>query len=207
MILKNQLVMKLREWKTIVNEKVEKLSESIIDFTYDNVGLFIVYASIISSLFTNSLLESAIGGSIVYLVYIVKNYIQHRIRKERLESIDIERLGKTIDNKNVVLKKSISDILNDYIEDCFDRDVLFFAPVQRDDYIDHEVEKQMLNSLLDSAISNMSEDIRILISTYYGEDSFNKILGRKCMGIITIFVAQHNKNIYQKKDNTVKVEI
>lgn len=202
------VIMKIREWKTILNEKIEKLSEKIIDFVFNNVEKAIIYGAIILGiLFANNILEPIIGGAIIYLSYWIKEYIVHKIEKEKIDSIDIERMGKTIDNKNVIIKKNISDILNDYIEDCFDRDVLFFSPVQNDDYINREMENKMLELLLDSAVSNMSSDVRLIMSKYYGEDSFNKILGRKCMGIITIFTAQHNKHIYQQKGNKNVVEL
>ena len=114
--------------------------------------------------------------------------------KEILKMIDIERIGFT-QEKNNEKKKSITDIIGEYVEDCFNRDVLFFRPYEKTQYISQDEEKLLLQELLDSAASNISPHVKEILGWYVNEDSVDKIIGRKCLQTITLFVADHNKHI------------
>lgn len=102
--------------------------------------------------------------------------------------IDIFKFGKG-DN-------SISKILDDYIDDCFTRDVLFFR-VNNIDYIPEKEEKKILNTLLDSVAANMSPYLKRKFDYYYGDGRTDIILARKCLIVVSMYVANNNKNIYK----------
>lgn len=208
MLIKDTVKEKLGNCCSILINKIQEGYRFIIDYSKTSLGMLVIIVSLILGfIFNTSLIELVLSGSIIYLTIILGKFINNKITKNTIDMIDIERFGRTIDSTAILKKKSILDILNDYIEDCFDRDVLFFAPIQRNDYITSELENKLLEQLLDSAISNMSTEIRTIMFTYFGEDNFNIIMGRKCMQIVTIFTAQHNKNIYKTTNDKSTVEL
>lgn len=113
---------------------------------------------------------------------------------EKMNGIDVEKIGLTTDQPSK--KRSITDLIGEYVEDCFNRDVLFFHPLKDEDFVDSTTERQMLEELLDSAASNMSTLMVKKLGLYVGEDNVMKIVGRKCLTTITLFVASHNHRIY-----------
>jgi len=153
----------------------------------------------------NDLLTIAISGSIIYLTISIRQYVRNKIEQETLNNIDLDRWGDYTEGSN---KKTIMDIIGEYVESCFDRDVLFFNVINHDDYIDTETERQLLNELLDSALVNMSDQIRSKLALYTGSENLTRLIARRCMMTITIYVANHNKNIYQRiSEDNRKVEI
>jgi hypothetical protein len=140
-------------------------------------------------------METAVAGGILYLMVLAKRYVDHRIHKEIIDSIDIDRLMLPNDNP-LRAQHSVSDIVGNYVEDCFDRDVLFFNVIKDDDYVDEPTEKRLLNELIDSVSANMSIPLREKLAMYYGEGSLDKVIGRKCLATVSLFVAKHNHKIY-----------
>ena len=139
-------------------------------------------------------METAVAGGILYSMVLAKKYIDHRIAKERLDTIEIDRLMLPDDNP-LRTQKSVSDIIGNYVEDCFDRDVLFFNVLKDDDYVDSPTEKRLLNELIESVSSNMSKELRDKLSLYYGS-SLDKVIGRKCLATVSLYVAKHNHRLY-----------
>ena len=139
-------------------------------------------------------METAVAGGILYSMVLAKKYIDHRIVKERLDTIEIDRLMLPDDNP-LRTQKSVSDIIGNYVEDCFDRDVLFFNVLKDDDYVDSPTEKRLLNELIESVSSNMSRELRDKLSLYYG-NSLDKVIGRKCLATVSLYVAKHNHRLY-----------
>ena len=183
--------------KNKVNDILDSLREMVLEYP----GVVIICTMMIIFPF-NDLITISVSGFVIYMAVLAKQYIKHRIEKETLESLELDRFGSSTENK-----KSVIDIINEYIENCFDRDVLFFNIIDKDDYIDTETERRLLNELLDSALLNMSEDMRIKLSRYVSDEGLTRIIGRRCMMVVTIFVANHNKNIYQQRDENKRIEI
>lgn len=178
-----------------IKNSILSLKEKIEEFP----GWAILISMICFYLYNGELNSVILLGVMIYASVLSNRYIRHRIEKETLDSLDLDRIS----NEN---KSSILDIISKYVENCFDRDVLFYAVINNDDYIDNETERRLLDELLDSALINMSDEMRLKLSKYVGSENLIRILGRTCMTIVTIFVANHNKNIYQKIENK-KVEI
>ena len=95
-------------------------------------------------------------------------------------------------------KETITRIIDEYIENCFDRDVIFFRGISNE-YINSITEKELLKELIDNCITNMSPLIRKKLGLYFGEENIDIMIGRRCFSIVSMFVAQHNKNIYVKQ--------
>ena len=181
-----------------VKETIE-LSKKALE-TYP--GYCILFFMILSFI-KYDLITVSISGCIIYITILIKQYIKNKIEQENIKSIDLDRVGSIIEGSD---KKSILDIINDHVENCFDRDVLFFNVIDKDDYITSEVERSLLNELLDSALINMSNEVRIKLSQYVGSDNLTHLIARRCMMVVTIFVANHNKNIYQRtKENKIEL--
>lgn len=196
-LVTSKIQTKYNQLKNKVNDILDSLREMVREYP----GVVIICTMMIIFPF-NDLLTISISGFLIYMAVLAKQYIKNKIEKETLENLDIDRFGNSMENK-----KSVIDIINEYIENCFDRDVLFFNIIDRDDYIDTETERRLLNELLDSALLNMSEEMRINLSRYVSEEGLTRIIGRRCMMVVTIFVANHNKNIYQQRDENKRIEI
>ena len=159
-----------------------------------HIGWYTGIVCLISGIALEMPMETAIAGGILYSMVLAKKYVDHRITKEVMDTIELDRVGESGDNP---LKPTVvSELLGNYVEDCFNRDVLFFNVIKDDDYVDSTTEKRLLNDLCDSAAANMSRPLRNKLSLYYGEDSLDKVIGRKCLSTVTIFVATHNHKIY-----------
>ena len=187
-------------YKTLIQKK-DNFILTLMTFASVYPGWVILCTMMIIFPF-NDLISISISGAIIYLAVLSKQYIKHKIEQETLNNIDMDRFGNSAENK-----KSVLDIINDYIENCFDRDVLFFNIVNNDDYIDTETERRLLNELLDSALINMSDKMRLKLAIYVTDESLTRIIARRCMMVVTIFVANHNKNIYQRTNEEKRIEI
>lgn len=192
----NTITQKMKSMKV----KILKLKDSIIEKINNDVGwVLISIVVILSILDISNILVYTLSAVMVYLTLLIKYYIYHKVEKEKLDNIDLNKIAFS-DNKN----KSIRDIIHQYIETCFDRDVLFFEVINKDDYIDQSTEKRLLDTLIDNVLLNMSMEVRTKLAQYVGEDNLNIIIGKQCMTIVTIFTASHNQAIYKGvKDNKV----
>ena len=114
-----------------------------------------------------------------------------------MESIDLDYIGLSVDN--IMKKRSGTDLIGEYVEDCFNRDVVFFKPMSANDYISESEQEEMRTMLLDSAAANLSPEVRAKLSTYVGEDNLTKIIGRKALSTVTAFAATRNNKIYTQK--------
>ena len=142
------------------------------------------------------IVDVAIAASLLYGMVLLNRYTAHRMEQDKLGLVDVERIGMTLDHNQALKKRSATDLIGEYVEDCFNRDVLFFHPLKETDFVDSNTERQMLEELLDSAASNMSPTMVKRLSLYVGEDNVMKIVGRKCLTTITMFVASHNHHLY-----------
>ena len=142
----------------------------------------------------------AIAASLLYGMILLKDYLEHKKELDRIKTLDIELIGSSKKSQDWS-KRSASDLLGEYVEECFNRDVLFFYPIQPDDYIDPETENKLLNELLDSAAANLSPSMTRKLGMYFGEDNVMMIIGRKCLVTVTLFVATRNSKIYTGPSN------
>lgn len=142
------------------------------------------------------IVDVSIAASLLYGMVLINRYATHRMEQDKMGLVDVERIGMTLDHNQALKKRSATDLIGEYVEDCFNRDVLFFHPFKEADFVDSVTERQMLEELLDSAASNMSPTMVKRLGLYVGEDNVMKIVGRKCLTTITMFVASHNHHLY-----------
>lgn len=192
MAMKDSLMTKIEvsmsEWKDI-NQKMEEVVNKIIS----NRGCVILGLSFFFIFLEYPLLDVSIGGFLLYGGSLLSRYMTHRVEKEKMDSIDIEKIGLSTKKEG---PHTVTDLIGEYVEDCFNRDVLFFHPIKDSDFVDAKTEREMLEELLDSAASNMSPLLIKKLELYVGEGNVMRIVGRKCLTTITIFVASHNHRLY-----------
>ena len=164
-------------------------SSILIDNMKNNVAYSLIVISIILSILFCDKFTFFILGIIVYILYLKKEKFEFEKRKFEIDSIDLRFMN--VDNP-----ESISKILDNYIEDCFNRDVLFPRGLKKDEYINATTEREMLDALLDSVTNNISVQLRNKLDLYYGKDRTDIIIGRKCFVYVSLFAANSNKSTY-----------
>ena len=189
-----------------IKDEFDSISETFTSIVNTIYNLCSTSPSIISIalwitifLYSGGMMIATISSCVVYITAIIGQYVKNRIKKEKLENIDLEYIGLTLTTDSVLKKRSVTDLIGEYVEDCFNRDVLFFKPLAIKDYIPENEKEEMLTTLLDSAASNLSPEVREKLSLYVGEDNLHKIIARKALSIVTAFVANRNKAIYTNK--------
>ena len=207
----------LMEWMDYMNQmkpKVSKTINNVMDAIEDllfildsSPGWIILIFAILFLLLGLPIIGVSIGSALLYASIQLSKYVKHKKEMDLLDRIDIDRIGLSIMDPNKPLtKQSITNLLGEYVEDCFNRDVLFFNPIENKDFVDSATEKRLLNELLDSATSNISPLVIKKLGLYIGEENVMKIIGRKCLAHITIFVAQHNHILYDGS-NTIHIDL
>lgn len=181
----------LTKWKNTLTTSIRQIPSNI----ESHVGWYTTVLATVTGIAFRIPVEAAVSGGILYSMILAKKYLDHRMYKETMDSIDIDRLMLPKDNP-LIKEQPISEIIGNYVEDCFNRDVLFFNVIKEDDYVDEPTEKRLLHELIDSVASNMSKPLRTKLALYYGEDSLDIVLGRKCLATVTLYVATHNHKIY-----------
>ena len=177
-------------------EKIQKIYNYLknylsvlLDNMQNNVAYSLIVISTILSILFCDKFTFFIFGIIVYILYLKKEKFEFEKRKFEIDSIDLRYMN--VDNP-----ESISKILDNYIEECFNRDVLFTRGLKKDEYINATTEQEMLNALLDSVTNNISFQLRNKLDLYYGKDRTDIVIGRKCFVYISLFVANNNKSTY-----------
>lgn len=184
--LKEKIKITFSNYKSYLN----KIILEKIDWIEYHKGLSLFFLCLFLSLITGEYTIFNFWGVIVYLLIIKKEKNNDEKELNYLNSIDFKLLDDAED--------SLSSILDRFITDCFNRDVIFFRGIKDKEYINSKDEKEILDNLMNSVISNISPLLRKKIDLYYGEGQSDIIIGRKCFVIVSLFVANNNKAIYNK---------
>lgn len=180
---------KLSELKFKIKNFITKYCKTGLDWISDHKGISLI-AAFVLMIFLTKEYGIALFGIIIYLLILKKEKNDHEREMDYLKLIDFKLLDDT--------ENGLSFILDKYINDCFNRDVVFFRGIKDKEYINTKDEKDMLDTLMNSAISNISPLLRKKIDLYYGEGQSDIIIGRKCFIVVSLFVANNNKAIYNK---------
>ena len=180
---------KLSELKFKIKNFIIKYYNAGLDWISDHKGISLI-AAFVLMIFLTKEYGIALFGIIIYLLILKKEKNDHEREMDYLKIIDFKLLDDT--------ENGLSSILDKYINDCFNRDVVFFRGIKDKEYINTKDEKDMLDTLMNSAISNISPLLRKKIDLYYGEGQSDIIIGRKCFIVVSLFVANNNKAIYNK---------
>lgn len=160
-----------------------------------NKGTSILLITILSCFFTNDTNTYALWGSVVFLLCLFERLIDHKIKKDNLDQIDLNFFS----NNMAVIDHDILDL---YINDCFNRYMVIFRGYKQNEYIQEKDQSLMLKELLDIIATNMSPLLRKKLELYYGNGNVDKIMAEKCFIKITLFVANNNKNVYSDGSDT-----
>lgn len=153
-----------------------------------NKGLSIFIVSSILSVFTGEYDKYALWGSILFILTLLSNIFNFYKEKNNVDNIDLEFYVKNINSK--------VDILDNYIEKCFDNVlILTRGYLENPVYIRTKEEEQLRKDLLDEVAKNLSPILIKKLKLYYG-DSIYDIITEKVYIRVTMYVANCNKNIY-----------
>ena len=150
---------KLSELKFKIKNFITKYYNASLDWISDHKGISLIIAFILIILLTKEY-GIALFGIIIYLLILKKEKNDHEKEMDYLKLIDFKLLDDSED--------SLSSILDKYINDCFNRDVIFFRGIKDKEYINTKDEKEMLDTLMNSAVTNISPLLRKKIDLYYG---------------------------------------
>lgn len=180
---------KLSELKYKIKNFISKYFKDGLDWISNHKGISLIILFLIMIFITKEY-GISLFGIIIYLLILKKEKNDHEKEMDYLKLIDFKLLDDT--------ENGLSSILDKYITDCFNRDVVFFRGIKEKEYINAKDEKEMLDTLMNSAVSNISPLLRKKIDLYYGEGQSDIIIGRKCFIVVSLFVASKNKAIYNK---------
>lgn len=189
-------------------EKLKKNKDDITNFLLDTITMLflllillfliffkfenqIIFVSIIITILAYSVINKCIESVNIYLRYLRE--------KTQLEQLDLDLTGSI--GKNEILEnyssnKSISQALDDHIEDILNSNILFFMNIPNDEYIRNNTEQEILQSLIDNVTKFTSDIFKKKLGLYYGDQNVDILIGRRCLIIVSLYVANHNKNIY-----------
>ena len=184
--LKNSTKMNLISVKNFLASGIKDVIKDIIDNKGQSIFIFVVIMGLLGELWTY-----AFWGSILYIFILINRKMEYQREKDKLSIIDLDKLGDG--------EEGLKSLLTTFVSDCFERDVLFFRGIKDKEYINTKDEQDMLNSLLESVASNMSPSLRAKLDMYYGQGRTDIIVGRMCYQVVSIFVANNNKQIYNVK--------
>lgn len=180
---------KLSDLKFKIKSFISKYYKVGLDWIFNYKGISLI-ALFILMIFLTKEYGIALFGIIIYLLILKKEKNDHEKEMDYLKLIDFKLLDDT--------ENGLSSILDKHISECFNRDVVFFRGIKDKEYINTKDEKEMLDTLMNSAVSNISPLLRKKIDLYYGEGQSDIIIGRKCFIVVSLFVANNNKAIYNK---------
>lgn len=129
-------------------------------------------------------------------------YLSYLKEKDNLNNFNLNIIGNpklNIDGQ--IIQKSILQALDDHIEEILSSNILFFMNIKEDEYIRANMEQEILNSLIDNVMKFTSPIFKKKLSIYYGEQNIDILIGRRCLIIVSLYIANHNKNIYISTPN------
>ena len=188
---------KMTDWKNTIKVNLIEAKSFFVDAIKDSIRYMKNNKgeSIFICVFTASLFGEVwtygFWGSILYAFILINRKMEYQREKDKLSIIDLDKLGDG--------EEGLKSLLTTFVSDCFERDVLFFRGIKDKEYINTKDEQDMLNSLLESVASNMSPSLRAKLDMYYGQGRTDIIVGRMCYQVVSIFVANNNKQIYNVK--------
>ena len=174
----------------------------ISDFLSRNKYTILVLSVILSIVLSSNpflWLTTILGASILYMVPILKEYIEYKKEKELMDSIDLTLIGHTLEKEDTLNKRSLYDLLSEYVTNCFERDVIIFFNLRPGDVVNSKLEEELLEELEDSAIRNMGPLLRKKLELYFGKGRVDIIIGRLCFLTVSIYAANSKKNILSSK--------
>lgn len=120
-------------------------------------------------------------------------YDKHQREKEKLERYKID-IGATID-------KSIPEILDLIISECFtDYQIKFLLPLQ-ENFITEDREKEIRTALVAIVSDRISKTAMTKISVFYNIENISNIMADKIYICVMDYVVKHNSRYISRDDS------
>lgn len=174
---------------------IVKIYSEILRRIIKNKGPSIFFLVLLLYIINGNLLINTICGSILYLMILANRLLNHKMKKDRLNMINLKEFN---DFNKIDGNENILDI---YINDIFSRYIILNEGTINSTYINEKTEKAMLKALLDQCARNMSKDLRDKLMLYYGTEGFPNIMTEKCYIKVSLYAANINKSLYAKAPN------
>ena len=141
-------------------------------------GFWIFFiTTILCSIFFEDKYFFMISGAVFYILYKTNIQLEHKTKLLSIEMYDPE----------------IPQILDKIIAEAFDEYFLYNKGFEKDkEYINGDEEKQILNTMINSVSSRLSESTLAKLEAYYNKDMVPNIISSKIYMLITAYVAQNN---------------
>ena len=193
---------------TKIQNKIPNILEILKIISYTIAGLFIFLILSSSNISNQNIISTILVLATIFLLFnkfieAFNLYISYLKEENNLNNFDLNLTGSntkiTIDGN--IIPKSISQALDDHIEDILNSNILFFMNIKDTEYIRANTEQEILNSLIDNVMKFTSPIFKKKLSLYYGEENIDILIGRRCLIIVSLYIANHNKNIYVSTPN------
>lgn len=148
--------------------------------------------------FIFGLLETVLSCSIVYGMTLLKDLLEHKKEKDRIESIDIDYFKTAQDN--------LEDPLDGYVDMCINEYMLLNRGYNNETYIKEKEELEIRKGVIELLSTNMSPTMKHKFELYYGKGQVEAVLARKCFIRIALYVANINKNAYSEDTGEEKLD-
>lgn len=141
----------------------------------------------------------SIEVAIVIVLLLVTYYIDHiKVSKEPpVHQVNIDKLHILLEDKSI---EKINNVINDYIEDISNTYTLMVIAAKDIQYINTEEQEKMLKYISYTALKNLSQDMKDLISIVQNIESYKDIedyINLKCKIYMINFIIMYNKEIEQ----------
>lgn len=185
----NNSIINLKKLFLFISNKLKLYIPKLWNTLYNNKGASILTIVLILSIWSGDYITYPFWGAILYLLTFITKKFEYNKRKNELDSID-----PLIFNK-------LDKELDEYIAACYTRDVAFYRPTLNAGYINEKEINAQLKELLDSVVISMGPNMRTKLELYYGKETLNSLIARKCYIQVSLLAANNNKNIHMRVPN------
>lgn len=182
--------LKMQLWYLIVRDFIK----DSIKWIDSHRGLSIFLGTALLCIITRDFDTYALWGSVLFLLTFISKIFNFYKEKETSDKTDLQFYVDHIVSKQ--------DILDEYVDKCFDNVLILTRGFLDNTYIRAVEEKQIREDLLNELAKNLSPSIKDRLEYYYGKDRVAELLAEKAYIKVSLFVADKNKVIYKNNEET-----
>lgn len=190
---------KLEAIKTFILDKTQYVINGA-QWIIDNKGVSIFLPVILLVFITDIWIKWLSIGMGLYGMILLKEWLNHKIEKDKLDSIDLH-----------FFESSDTDLegpLDAYVDMCINEYMLLNRGYKTQQaYINSKEESLMHKEILDLLASNMSELMKKKFEMYYGKGRVESLIARKSYIKVSLYVANNNKVLYEDKNSSNSQDI
>lgn len=189
---------KMTAKKLIAYNKLDEFVDYAEEYGENLKNLFLIAVVASTIMFSNNYMlwfAVILVVTLIYLLPVVKQYIEFKQTKATLDSIDLTLIGRTLEKEDTLNRRSAYDLLEEYVTSCFEREVLIFHNFKKDDIINSQMEDELLRELVDATVENMSPLVRRKLEIYFGDGQVEIIMSKICFITVSLFAANSKKEL------------